>query len=318
MRVVSSVVALCLCVSAVNEPEGTTNKGLYEPSDADKFEDVRFTSILLTLLISKTPILHAQLSLRTPIDALQWERLRAGMELTEFVVDAGRPGFDVRIVAARIDPAQFTFSLVHSTRANRMTGAWNVDVAPNDAALAINAGQFKETGPWGWLVLNGDERRPPGVGPLSAGIAFDSGGAIRWIPYERLEHARTDANVRFAFQSYPLILWNGRVPKLATNTRLVEQNHRDIRLVFAQDTPGMLLVVLTRYDTFGRAGSRVPIGLTLPESIALLRALGARHAVMLDGGVSAQMLLRNEVGTARVWKGMRDVPLALIARPRSH
>jgi exopolysaccharide biosynthesis protein len=76
-------------------------------------------------------------------------------------------------------------------------------------------------------------------------------------------------------------------------------------------------VVLTRYDGLGGAAARVPIGLTVPESVELMTALGAYHAVMLDGGISAQMLMRQEDGVVYKWNGLRNVPLALIARPRA-
>jgi hypothetical protein len=248
--------------------------------------------------------------------ALRWQTLQAGLDLSEFTVEAGRLGVDIRVTVVRIDPELFAFSLVQHTRANRMTGAWNVDVAPAQAALALNAGQFKETGPWGWLLLEGQERRDPGYGPLSVGIAFDSAGCVRWIPFENLAAARQDRSLRFAFQSYPALLLDGRVPALATRARDVDQRHRDARLILAQDERGRLLFLLTRYDGLGRPAARVPIGLTLPESIVLIGSLGVRHAVMLDGGVSAQLLVRDQRGTARIWKGMRDVPLALIALPR--
>jgi hypothetical protein len=39
-------------------------------------------------------------------------------------------------------------------------------------------------------------------------------------------------------------------------------------------------------------------------------ALGARKAVALDGGLSAQLLVR-EQGRAHTWAGMRRVPLGL-------
>lgn len=45
-------------------------------------------------------------------------------------------------------------------------------------------------------------------------------------------------------------------------------------------------------------------------------ALGARHAVMLDGGISAQMLIRPQGGAGRQWRGLRPVPLALVVLPR--
>jgi exopolysaccharide biosynthesis protein len=231
-------------------------------------------------------------------------------------VAAGRLGVDVRVIVVRIEPALFEFSLVQRTRSNRMTGAWNIDVAPGAAALALNAGQFKETGPWGWLVLDGAERRDPGFGPLATGIAFDSAGCLRWIPFAELDAARRDRSIRFAFQSYPTLLFDGRVPALARSQRDVDQDHRDARLLLAQEASGKLLILLTRYDGLGRAAARVPIGLTVPESIVLIGELGATHAIMLDGGVSAQLLVRDQHGATRAWKGLRDVPLALIAIPR--
>jgi len=248
--------------------------------------------------------------------ALRWDTLQQGLELAEFTVEAGRLGADVRVIVIRAEPEHFDFTLEHHTKANRMTGAWTVDAAAADVAFAFNAGQFKETGPWGWLVMNGDERRDPGYGPLSLGIAFDSGGAVRWIPFGQLENSRRDRSIRFAFQSYPTLLVDGRVPALPGRKELLDRHHRDARLILAADQSGRLVLLLTRYDGLGPATGRVPIGLTVPESIVLAAAMGARHAVMLDGGVSAQLLVRDGAGSTRTWKGMRAVPLALVARPR--
>jgi hypothetical protein len=44
-------------------------------------------------------------------------------------------------------------------------------------------------------------------------------------------------------------------------------------------------------------------------------ALGASRAVLLDGGISSQLLLR-EPGRTRTWPGMRKVALGLVALPR--
>ena len=264
---------------------------------------------------------HAQLPQRFaphPLRwAVPWQKLQRGLELGEFTMEAGRLGADIRIIAVRVEPRYFSFALVHETKANRMTGAWSVDVAPKDAAIALNAGQFKETGPWGWLLLEGEERRNPGFGPLSVGITFDSASAVRWIPFRHLDNARRERKFAFAFQSYPLLLYDGRVPVLPAGKELLDRDHRDARLILAEDSAGRMLVILTRYDALGSASARVPIGLTVPESIVLIAAMGARHAVMLDGGVSAQLLVRDAAGQTRVWKGMRAVPLALVARPRS-
>ena len=97
----------------------------------------------------------------------------------------------------------------------------------------------------------------------------------------------------------------------------MDQDHRDARLILGELPDASLLVVLTRFDALGGATERIPIGLTVPESVLLMRSLGARHAAMLDGGISAQLLLRDEAGRTAVWKGLRRVPLALLAIPRS-
>jgi len=46
----------------------------------------------------------------------------------------------------------------------------------------------------------------------------------------------------------------------------------------------------------------------------VMRGLGCVRAVSLDGGVSAQMLLRAN-GRRQVWRGWRSVPLGLVAEP---
>jgi hypothetical protein len=48
---------------------------------------------------------------------------------------------------------------------------------------------------------------------------------------------------------------------------------------------------------------------------AVMGALGASSAVLLDGGISSQMLIRS--GSEReVWTGWRKVALGLVATPR--
>jgi hypothetical protein len=250
------------------------------------------------------------------MSSLQWQAARPGLDWAEMNLVAGGARIPVRAVLARLEPSQFRFQLELATESNRMTGSWTVDLAPESAVLAVNAGQFLETGPWGWVVLDGREHREPGRGPLAVGIAVDTAGRIRWIPDAELPRAAGDPAIIYAFQSYPLLLHEGRVPPLTRDARAVNHAHRDARLVLAELPDGALLLVLTRYGALGGVAPRVPIGLTLPETVLLMGALGARHAVMLDGGVSAQLLLRPAAGTVQQWRGLRRVPLALIATPR--
>jgi hypothetical protein len=49
---------------------------------------------------------------------------------------------------------------------------------------------------------------------------------------------------------------------------------------------------------------------------ALMGALGCRRAVLLDGGISSQLLLRDGSRTVGAWRALRKVPLGLVALPR--
>jgi len=251
-----------------------------------------------------------------PIDTisnvLQWSCAPPGLHWTELEVAAGALRIPVRAIVVRLDPSRFRFEL----RAPkwRHNNTWTIDSIGSTVALAVNAGQFKEAGAWGWVRIDGRDHGLPGSGELAYGIAFDTAGALHWIAPRDLAGARQNRALVHAFQSYPMLLFDGTVPGLALDGRFVDQDHRDARLILAQKRDGSLLFILTRFDALGRTGERVPIGLTLPESIALSRALGARNAIMLDGGISAQMLVRTDAGVIR-WRGLRSVPLGLVAVP---
>jgi uncharacterized protein YigE (DUF2233 family) len=45
-------------------------------------------------------------------------------------------------------------------------------------------------------------------------------------------------------------------------------------------------------------------------------ALGCRQALLLDGGISGQMMVRDAEGAVRAWPGTRSVPLGLVVRAR--
>ncbi|HUP89882.1 MAG TPA: phosphodiester glycosidase family protein [Longimicrobiales bacterium] len=240
-----------------------------------------------------------------------WRTLQPGLATTELTMRVGRMRLPMRIIVARIDVKQFDVSLDARVKENKMTGAWNIDSVANDVVVAFNAGQFKETGPWGWLVMDGKELRSPGFGPLSIAIAIDTANSITWHSPNRLI-ARSPT--RFGFQSYPLLIREGRIAQLLLTSDDVDRGHRDSRLILGEAGDGSLLVALSRYDGLGGVAERVPIGLTVMESTRIMQRLGARYAVMLDGGLSAQLLLRDSAGIAQKWRGLREVPLALVFR----
>jgi exopolysaccharide biosynthesis protein len=95
----------------------------------------------------------------------------------------------------------------------------------------------------------------------------------------------------------------------------VDLEHRDARLAIGIGRDGTLLVALTRFEALGGALSNLPFGLTTPEMAALMGALGCRRAMLLDGGISSQLQLKAGDGTVHRWRGIRRVPLALLALP---
>jgi len=50
---------------------------------------------------------------------------------------------------------------------------------------------------------------------------------------------------------------------------------------------------------------------------AVMGALGSRKAVLLDGGISCQLMIR-EGAQAHAWPGWRRVPLGLVAVARTN
>ncbi|HUX34114.1 MAG TPA: phosphodiester glycosidase family protein [Gemmatimonadaceae bacterium] len=220
-----------------------------------------------------------------------------------------------RVIVARLDPSRLRFRL-DTAFARPLRADWSLARVPGAAAAAFNAGQFLEAMPWGWVVLDGHEFLPPGSGPLATTIAIDSTGAVHWISADSLTRARP-SRIAWAFQSYPALLDDGTVPvPLRAADRGVDVAHRDARLALGRLRDGRLLVVLTRFDALGETLGFVPFGLTVPEMAALMGALGCRDAVLLDGGISAQLFVRDAAGIAHAWRGVRKVPLALVAISR--
>lgn len=247
------------------------------------------------------------------IGLVTWHPGQPGVEWTTLSIAGQGEAHALTLVLARIDPQVVSLHLVWDIERDRP--AWTVDRA-GDAALALNAGMFVERLPWGWVVMDGRERLAPGHGPLSSALVALADGRLVWIDGDDVSNwrGRAGGNLRFAFQSYPTLLaGDGAVPAALRNGA-INDTHRDARLALGLDRQGRLLVAMTRLDILIPGADRVPFGLTVPEMAAVMGALGAQHAMLLDGGISAQLTISDSTGHARVWKGLRKVPLALVAR----
>lgn len=258
-----------------------------------------------------------------------WQRVGDGVEWGELLIAGTGEAWRTRVVIARVDPARVRIAL-DTSFTEEFRAAWRADQAPPHALLAVNAGQFLETLPWGWVVLDGRQFLPPGVGPLSSAVVADTSGVMRWLHGTTAvdsaanalraasQRASVDARGVWAFQSYPTLLRGGEVPPALRGAGGgVDVAHRDARAAMGQLSDGRLLFVITRFDGLRGVAGFVPFGLTTPETAALMGALGARDAVMLDGGISAQMLVRSDGGAVREWRGFRSVPLGLVVLPRT-
>lgn len=245
--------------------------------------------------------------------AITWTAMQQGVELGETVISAPNEGRRTRLILLRYDPARVRLDLVTKIREDYRGGDWTIEATSSDAIASMNAGQFSGIAPWGWAVANGREIRAPGTGPLSMAVVEDSSGAVQFIEPDSIEAVRARAGVRTALQSYPALLQgDGDIPQQITTPGLgVDVPHRDARLAIGQLGDGRVVILLTRFDGLGDAGSAIPFGITLHETAALLQAAGAVKAVALDGGISAQMLVRDSDGSARKLPGWRRVPAGL-------
>jgi hypothetical protein len=266
---------------------------------------------------------HARLA-----GALEWKPTTStGIEWADLSLQGAGEARFTRIVAVRIEPRHARFSLEQHAADGRP--AWHLDRAPRDAVVALNAGMFSGALPWGWLVQSGSERLAPARGPLSAAFIVRHDGGIEWVDGDALDAHRARRDIAIAFQSYPaLLVADGEVPAVlhtdsaaAARSRPpreadVDRTHRDARLALGVDREGRIIIALTRFDALGGVLDRIPLGLTVPEMSALMGALGAQKAMLLDGGISAQLLVRTPSGAER-FSGSRKVPLALLVRAAS-
>ncbi|MBL0940069.1 MAG: phosphodiester glycosidase family protein [Gemmatimonadaceae bacterium] len=252
-------------------------------------------------------------ALRTAMGKLVWSK--GLVPWTTWPVTVGTARWSVDLIVARVDTRRVSLELAIQ-RDGSALAPWRIDNAPTDAVIALNAGQFTDDGPWGWVVHRGREWQPAGSGSLAAAFVIDSGGGARIVPATDIGAARARGGIREAVQSYPQLLSGGALPAALCDSAAVHPTHRDIRLAIGTKNDGSVLIVLSRYAGMGRAADRAPIGPTTHEMALVMATLGVRDAVLLDGGLSGQLSIRDSGANSKThdWPGLRGVPLALIGR----
>ena len=265
----------------------------------------------------------------TAVPPVRWRTAAPGLERAELALDdaAVARGLGlartprVRLVLIRLDPARHTVRLDAAVEPDGRLSPWHVGRAPAAAVLAMNAGQYTDEGPWGWVVHHGRELQAPGSGALASALVATRDGRVRVLDRVELDSARATGGVAEALQSYPaLLVGEGELPgELRAGGAGVDLEHRDGRLAVCELRDGRLLVALTRWATTGGAGrlGAVPVGLTVPEMAAAMGALDCRRALLLDGGLSAQLRVRSASGGTEEWPGLRRVPVGVVAVARA-
>jgi hypothetical protein len=252
---------------------------------------------------------------RAPLaERVAWHPAARGVEWGELQLRGAGEAWRTRLVVLRVDPRRVALSLDPAFTRNR---PWTIGEAGTDAVLALDAGQFRGSLPWGWVVSEGREILQPRYAPLAGAVIVEASGATRVVSPDSVATERERGSAREAFQSYPMLLQDGVVPAPLTEAgRGVNVGHRDARLALGTLADGRVVVALTRFAAFGESLGRLPFGLTSAEMAAVMGALGCRQAILLDGGISAQLMVREAAGPARTWPGTRSVPLGLVGRSR--
>jgi uncharacterized protein YigE (DUF2233 family) len=246
--------------------------------------------------------------------SVAWRAGSEGIEYGELQLTGSGEAWRTRVIVARLDPRRVALSLEAAFTEDAL---WTVGDAGSSAALAVNAGQFRGSLPWGWVVTGGRQLLSPGNGPLAGAVVVNRSGAVRIVPPDEVAAEQRRGEAREAFQSYPMLLVNGAPPEALVRPGLgVAVEHRDARLALGTLPDGRVVVALTRFDALGPRLGRLPFGFTSAEMARVMRALGCRDAILLDGGVSGQLMVREESGAARTWAGIRSVPLGLVARSK--
>ncbi|HJR18020.1 MAG TPA: phosphodiester glycosidase family protein [Gemmatimonadales bacterium] len=246
-------------------------------------------------------------------ERVPWQSGKGGLEWGEIQLRGANEAWRTRVVVVRLDPRRVDLSLVTAFTRNE---SWSVTEADSGAVLALDAGQFRRSLPWGWVVSEGRELLAPEYAPLAGAVIVDSSGRVRVAEPNSVALERERGIAREAFQSYPMLLLDGEIPEpLRAGGQGIDLEHRDARLALGTLQDGRVIVALTRFDALGESLGRMPFGLTSPEMAAVMGALGCRQALLLDGGISGQLAVRDSDGSMRTWSGTRRVPLGLTARP---
>ncbi len=241
--------------------------------------------------------------------AIRWEDRRPGLRIGSFEVRASGGLLANSVAVVEIDPARYRFSLAAAPGFSpHAADAW---LADSGVAAAVNTGLFRpDDTPRGLVVLDG-ARYGRRADWLDAAVILDA-GRLRVAGPRALDSLGRGSS---GFQVLPWLVRDGRVALGVSSGVRLSRTHRDRRLTLCLGGDGLVRLLLSNFEVFGGAAGTIPVGLTIPEQAIVAAAAGCRDAVALDGGISAQLVVRFPSRVRRM-PGWREVPLMMLIRPR--
>jgi hypothetical protein len=105
--------------------------------------------------------------------AVRWTTVSHGVDRGALSIAGPGEAVRLRIILVRVDPRAVRIVLDANARDDGTLRPWRVDATSvaRSAVVALNAGQFTDSGPWGWIVHEGRTVRNPGIGTLAGGVA---------------------------------------------------------------------------------------------------------------------------------------------------
>lgn len=171
-----------------------------------------------------------------------------------------------------VDPSGGVFTGEYAADLAEKTGA---AVAVNMTPFAYSDAGYKAVG----VYIHGGERFSPANGRYAAILFFPGGKAEIIASQDKIAEYE---DIEFAFGGFWTVLEDGVVKDFT--------DIKDSRTVLGVSEDGSVLFILTaeKRSAFGESG------LSFPESGALMKALGATHAIQMDGGSSTALVVNGE------------------------
>lgn len=262
---------------------------------------IRIGLILIAsaLLIGVTPTRTAS------ANSVNWITFGRGAEYTWMTFKP--KGWDKqssRVLVARISPAAGIFRLYYHEKVRKTVQDWSVELP--GAMLIVNAGYFR--GNWqpiGRLRIGGKIfGKPTGRAESGQFQMRDEVLSITPMPGDPPVPAADDPYTE-SFESYPLLMWEGKPTGYAHND--AGPDVRERRTILAQDAQGRVVIIIAS-----------PVQVLLTEITDWIQESGLDivTALNLDGGTSTQIRIGTYDHPVETVAGFSSVPVVLAIYPR--